>query len=151
MRVESLAVFAVYTIFPKTKSAPSYGTMDHLAILLQAIEGFFHPSNFGTWTPSLSRFIQTLSFNFLERIRIESRQDSKIPQELRIDDDIKNRFVLLLRPLVYVAMFGKDQMSIMMIHGALKNLSWIAPQLIFPGLLDRIYPSLETLSEVKNL
>jgi hypothetical protein len=149
MRIESLSLLIVNTIYPAgTHLAPEYNTLDQLAILLQAIESFFHPSNSGRWTPTICRFIQTLTFNFLERLRLEERPDCKTPQELRITQELRDKFVMLIRPLAFVAMFGKDSLSVMMIHGTLKNLSWISPELMFPGLLDRIYPALETLTEV---
>jgi len=47
-------------------------------------------------------------------------------------------------------MFGKDQTAISNAHGALKYLAWIEPNLIFPGFLSRVYPALETLTEVKG-
>lgn len=32
--------------------------LDSLATLTQATEGFFHPSNYGSWAVSLSRFLR---------------------------------------------------------------------------------------------
>jgi proteasome activator subunit 4 len=78
---------------------------------------------------------------------LENKEDCDIPPELRITDGMKTSFVLVIRPLVYMAMFGKDTVAVMSIQSALKNLSWIEPSLVVPGLLDRVYPSLESLSE----
>ena len=153
-RIEALARFFIYTLAPGS----TLNTLDHLLNLLQAIESFFHPSNAGKWSYSICRFLQNLSTEYLRRLRLgnsfcslsfsEQKEDCKTPMELRLDGDIKNSFVSALKPLAFMGMFGKEPMSVMAIHGTLKNLAWIAPDLVLPGLLDRIYPSLESLTEV---
>ncbi|CAG8768054.1 5872_t:CDS:2, partial [Cetraspora pellucida] len=47
----------------------------------------------------------------------------------------------------FLSMFGKDPLSVGSSQAALKYLAWLEPSLIFPGLLGRVYPSLETLTE----
>lgn len=41
--------------------------LDSLSKFIQATESFFHPSNSGMWTPSLTRFIDFLASEFLRR------------------------------------------------------------------------------------
>ena len=45
-------------------------------------------------------------------------------------------------------MFGKDPRAVTAAHVAIPCLAWIDPETIFPALLSRVYPSLETLLEV---
>ena len=46
-----------------------------------------------------------------------------------------------------MAMFGKDAGSTLTIHDTHKHLAWIEPNTVFPGLLERIYSSLESVTE----
>lgn len=152
--LESLARFTIYTIYPSQTTTTSgtvrKPTLDHLLTLLRATETFFHPSNHGKWTYKLCRFLQNLSLFFLERWRLEhgSNGDSKTPPANRLTADIRLSFVEAIKPLLFMALFGKDPLAVLAIQGALKNCAWLVPEAIFPGLLDRIYPSLESLTEV---
>lgn len=73
--------------------------------------------------------------------------DCITPIEARLTLKENERFVLLLKPLVLMSMFSKDNSSVVSTHSTIKNLAWIAPDLILPPLLERIYPSLESLTE----
>ena len=73
--------------------------------------------------------------------------DCNISQENRLTRDDHEAFVNALRPLALMSMFSKDSSAINATHLTLKNLAWIDPELILPPLLDRIYPSLESLTE----
>ena len=55
--------------------------------------------------------------------------------------------MLIMRPVLYLSMFGKDQFILSASLASLRYLAWLEPSLIFPGLLERVYPSLETLTE----
>ncbi|KAJ3037851.1 hypothetical protein HDV00_001266 [Rhizophlyctis rosea] len=149
--IEAFAKFIVYTIYPPSVangglSYPSR-SMEHLATMIRSIESYFHPSNSGRWTYQLARFIQVLSSEFLRRLRKEEQPDCKTPGNLRITRAQSEEFVLTIRGVALSAMFGKDQIAVLSIHGALKCLAWIQPKLIIPALLERIYPALETLTE----
>lgn len=61
--------------------------------------------------------------------------------------ELRKAFVYTIRPVVFLSLFGKDQYSVSASQSALKSLVWLEPDLVFPGLLERIYPSLETLTE----
>ncbi|RKO86253.1 hypothetical protein BDK51DRAFT_30739, partial [Blyttiomyces helicus] len=152
-KVESFAQFIVYTIYPVNGDSvsdlpvPATNTLQHLRDLLQAVENYFHPSNSGAWNRSLARLISKLASEFFKRFRDEASPECKTPAHLKLTREINREFVLILRPVTYLAMFGKDALAIYSAHLALKYLAWIEPSLIFPGLLDRIYPALETVNE----
>lgn len=78
---------------------------------------------------------------------IEKMLDCTTPVDHRLTMEENTRFVNFLKPLVLMSMFSKDNTSVVTTHATLKNLAWIAPDLILPPLLDRIYPSLESLTE----
>ncbi|KAG2196811.1 hypothetical protein INT47_002738 [Mucor saturninus] len=144
-KFKSLARFIVYTIIPDTNNS-SY-SLDLLSEMIQATELYYHPSNHGQWSYFLTSFARHLSSEFLKRWREELEPDCKTPKERRLTPEIRHKFVMILRPVTYLSMFGKDQYTVGASQFTLKFLSWLEPGLIFPGLLERIYPSLETLTE----
>ncbi|KAI9102563.1 hypothetical protein DFS34DRAFT_609661 [Phlyctochytrium arcticum] len=138
---------SVNTTFAMSDYQPPIKTMDYLAEFIQAVESYFHPSNQGRWTYMLTRLVQNLSVEFLRRLRLEADPDCQTPPALRISPAMRQRFVEILRPVCYLAMFSKNPHSVNCTHNALKQLAWIHPDSVLPGLLERIYPALETLTE----
>lgn len=62
------ARFIVYTIFPPSgNNKKEESILTYLGNMIQAIESFYHPSNFGRWTFSIVRFLQFLGWEFLKR------------------------------------------------------------------------------------
>ena len=146
-KVESFAKFVVFTIFPSSCSpSVSAKSLEYLEVLIQAIEGFFHPSNSGRWTQRICKFLQALALEMMKRIDIESKNISE-SSKFAITAEIRRRFVTVLRPVVYLALFGKDSSAVLSILHCLKYLAWIDPDAILPGLLARVYPALETVTE----
>lgn len=122
-------------------------TLSLLSDMIQATELYFHPSNHGPWSYLLTAFARHLASEFLKRWREEEEEDCTTPQHRRLTLELRKEFVLILRPVTYLSMFGKDQYTVGASQSTLKYLSWLEPSLIFPGLLERIFPSLETLTE----
>ncbi|KAI9321667.1 hypothetical protein BX666DRAFT_1850314 [Dichotomocladium elegans] len=145
-RYKSLARFIVYTIIPEDGGSNSY-VMSLLEDLVQATELYYHPSNYGLWSFYLTIFTHHLSEGFLRRWKEEEDPDCKTPPERRLTLEMRKRFVLTIRPLTYLSIFAKDSFIVRTTQKTLKYLCWLEPQLIFPGILERIYPSLETLTE----
>lgn len=146
-KFKSLARFIVYTIMPDQQKGSSSYTLDLLSDMIQATELYYHPSNHGQWSYSLTAFARHLASEFLKRWREEQEPDCTTPQQRRLTEKLRKEFVLMLRPVTYLSMFGKDQYTVGASQSTIKFLSWLEPGLIFPGLLERIYPSLETLTE----
>ncbi|TPX58023.1 hypothetical protein PhCBS80983_g03421 [Powellomyces hirtus] len=145
--VDPFAAFVVWAMVPVEVDEANTRILKHLGDLIQAVETYFHPSNAGRWSYMLARFLQMLSYHFLRRIRQEDAKDCKTPPQYRITPAMRVEFVTTLRPVVYLSLFGKDAASVNCIHNTLKYLAWIEPTLILPGLLERIYPALESLTE----
>ncbi|KAH6565148.1 hypothetical protein BASA60_010024 [Batrachochytrium salamandrivorans] len=147
--VEYFSKFIVYTIFPSQPGCDRYSTMtlEHLEMLIQAISGFCHPSNTGKWSFPISNFIKQLSQDFLSRCELENKSGSKIPEHYKLNVEIKRRFVVILRDIVFLGMFGKDSRAVAYSNITFKYLSWIDPASTFPGLLERVFPALESLNE----
>jgi proteasome activator subunit 4 len=47
--------------------------LDALAKLVQATESYYHPSNWGSWSPFLARFLQNITWEFLKRWKVRNR------------------------------------------------------------------------------
>ncbi|KAF7723510.1 hypothetical protein EC973_001885 [Apophysomyces ossiformis] len=148
-KFRALARFMVYTMVPERKEdgTETCFTLSLLADLIQASELYFHPSNHGSWSYPLILFVKNLSSLFLRRWREEQEEDCQTPYERRLTPALRKEFVLILRPVAYLSMFGKDHYTLGASQVTLKYLSWIEPSVMLPGLLERVYPSLETLTE----
>ncbi|KAF9396493.1 hypothetical protein CPC16_001175 [Podila verticillata] len=148
MRMTSFVTFIVNTINPVAEEQnPKSSSLAHLRDLIQATESFFHPSNSGPWSYALALFLQALAWYYLKRVKDEENPDCKTPQELRLTQELNDKFVETIKGVTFLAMFSKDQRAIAQTHMTLRYLAWIAPKLVIPGVLERAYPSLESLTE----
>lgn len=78
---------------------------------------------------------------------VEKLPKCKTPQEYRLTTELNKRFVETVRGVTYQLMFSKDQRAVATNQKTLRYLAWIEPGLIIPGVLERAYPSLESLTE----
>ncbi|KAG0174459.1 hypothetical protein DFQ30_004302 [Apophysomyces sp. BC1015] len=148
-KFRALARFIVYTMVPEQKEdgTETCYTLSLLADLIQAVELYCHPSNHGAWAYVLTSFAKHLASTFLKRWGEEQEEDCQLPRERRLTPALRKEFVQIIRPVAYLSMFGKDQYTVGASQSTMKYLSWLEPSLILPGLLERVYPSLETLTE----
>ncbi|KAG0355172.1 hypothetical protein BGZ54_001264, partial [Gamsiella multidivaricata] len=148
MRMISFVMFIVNTISPiSEKENPKSSSLAHLNDLIQATESFFHPSNSGQWSYVLALFLHSLSWDYLKRVKEEEDPKCMTPQELRLTPELNNKFVEAVKGVTFLMMFSKDQRAVAQTNMTLRHLAWIAPRLIIPGVLERAYPSLESLTE----
>lgn len=160
------AEFVVFTIYPadcRIEDAET-STFAYLVNLIRVVEDFYHPSNSGRWSNSLIVFLHYLMISLHDRADRErysrerpeaaSSADNRIFYELpyaeshHLDRSMIRRIILLVRKPLFMALFSKDQRSVMTVCSALNHIAWMEPDLILPGILEKVYPSLETHSEV---
>ncbi|KAI0400258.1 hypothetical protein F4802DRAFT_501809 [Xylaria palmicola] len=122
--------------------------MNSLEGLMESVDTFFHPSNHGSWTRMLSQLTYYLSELFVSRWCKEQNGEQDTPADRRINTDLKRRFVLCLREVTFMGLYGKGTSVTSMYFGALQNLTFLEPDLMLPGALQRFYPSLQGLVEV---
>lgn len=146
-RFAHLARFMIYTIIPDQENKDTSYALSLLSDFIQATELYFHPSNNGMWCIWLTFFVRYLTNTFLSRWKEEQKEDCTTPPHRRLTPGIRREFVLTLRSVLYISMFGKETAVVTLSQASIKSLAWLEPSLIFPGLLERIYPSLETLTE----
>ncbi|KAJ6604293.1 hypothetical protein DFH09DRAFT_1300536 [Mycena vulgaris] len=121
--------------------------LDTLDRLITSTESFFHPSNSGPYTISLTSFLQYLAAFFCQRMREEEQESCITPAGQRLTPAIRRAFVTILRTPSLLAMFSKDQMSMACAQSTLRALAMLEPGLIMPELLDRAYSGLEVVNE----
>lgn len=149
------ARWIVYSLSPycleETKddnSSVASNILTGLEGFLESIDTFFHPSNQGAWTGFLAQFTHHLADVFVKRYNREQSGELDIPADRRITPDLKRRFVLALRDVTFMGLFGKSQKISNYYYVTLQCLSYLEPSLILPGALQRFYPSLQGLVEV---
>lgn len=121
--------------------------LDSLDKLITSTESYFHPSNSGHWTFTLTNLLQRLTVEFADRWLEEQQPSCKTPVAHRLTPSLRRAFVNVLRTPALLAMFSKDSFSISMAQGALRTMALLEPTLIMPELLERAYGGLEVVNE----
>ncbi|KAL3489336.1 hypothetical protein BJX62DRAFT_155398 [Aspergillus germanicus] len=116
--------------------------------LIQAVETFFHPSNSGSWTKTLAQLVYYLTDFFVMRWNREQSGEMEVPEERRLNEPLKRRFVLCMRDVIFMGIYSKSATAMSFSLSTLQGLAFLEPHLILPGALQRIYPSLQGLVEV---
>lgn len=123
-------------------------SLHQLEGLIQGIETFFHPSNSGSWTKGLSQLVYYLADFFVMRWNREQSGEYDIPESRKLTPELKRRFVLCLREVVFMGIYAKSGTAMNYSLSTLQNLAILEPTLILPGALQRIYPAMQGLVEV---
>ncbi|KAI0702460.1 hypothetical protein BC835DRAFT_1411015 [Cytidiella melzeri] len=124
--------------------------LDSLAKLIASTEGFFHPTNSGSWTNDLSAFVKYIVADFSKRWHEEQKADCKTPPHRRLTRQMKRELVKRLRTVCFLAMFSQDSSTVSNIQSALKSMSILEPDLILHPILERAVPALEALIETQR-
>ncbi|KAJ4417512.1 Proteasome activator BLM10 [Neurospora sp. IMI 360204] len=142
-----VARWIVHSISPLCLEQSS-SIMSNLEGLMESIDTFFHPSNQGAWSMFLAQLTFFLTDIFVSRWNREQSGELGIPADRRINDDLKKRFVLSLREVTFMGLFAKSSKVVNYYYTALQGLTYLEPDLMLPGALQRFYPSLQGLVEV---
>lgn len=124
--------------------------LDSLVKFVASTEGFFHPSNSGSWTNDLSAFLKYIVFDFNKRWHEEEQPDCKTPKHRRLTRNMRRELVKSLRTVCLLAMFSQDNTTVSNIQSALKSMSVMEPDLILGPILERAFPALESLVETQR-
>jgi proteasome activator subunit 4 len=142
-----IARWIVMSLSPDCLDKPD-SILSNLEGLIQAVETFFHPSNAGSWTKLLSQLVYYLADFFVMRWNRERSGEIEVPEHRKLNDAVKRRFVLCLRDVIFMGIYSKSGTAMNFSLSTLQNLAYLEPQLIIPGALQRIYPSMQGLVEV---
>lgn len=123
--------------------------MTALERLFKSVESYFHPSNYGNWTDKLSSSLMYLPLGLVARLQLERFRPKdwmpEIPKEACLSEAVIKRFVVAFKPLAFLNLFSKSTPDEAVI--AIQHLALLAPEEIFPDLLEKFYSSVETLTE----
>ncbi len=145
----SIARWIVMSISPQCLEATNGKSVLHqLEALLQGVETFFHPSNSGTWTKPIAQLVYYLADFFVMRWNREQSGEYDIPEDRKLNAEVKRRFVLCMRDVVFMGIYAKSGTAMNYSLSTLQSLASLEPTLILPGALQRIYPAMQGLVEV---
>ncbi|KAF9887984.1 hypothetical protein FE257_009373 [Aspergillus nanangensis] len=142
-----IARWVVMSLSPACLEAEE-SILTRLEGLIQAVETFYHPSNSGSWTRTLSQLVYYLTDFFVMRWNREQSGEMYVPAGRRLTEELKRRFVICLRDVVFMGIYAKSGTAMSFSLSTLQGLAFLEPHLILPGALQRIYPSLQGLVEV---
>ena len=142
-----IARWVVMSLSPACLDGPD-SILSRLEGLIQAIETFFHPSNSGAWTKHLSQLVYYLADFFVMRWNRERSGETPIPEGRRLTQPLRQRFVRCLRDVIFMGIYAKSGTAMSFSLSTLSRLAHMEPNLIIPGALQRIYPSMQGLVEV---
>lgn len=145
----SIARWIVMSISPQCLNVTDGKSILHqLEALIQGIETFFHPSNAGSWTKPLSQLVYYLADFFVMRWNREQSGEYDVPEDRKLNSEVKRRFVLCLKDVVFMGIYAKSGTAMNYSLSTLQSLAFLEPTLILPGALQRIYPAMQGLVEV---
>jgi proteasome activator subunit 4 len=143
----SIARWIAMSLSPACLDKPG-SILANLEGMMESIDTFFHPSNQGAWTEMLAQIVFHMVDFFVMRLNREESGELDTPKERRINGELKRRFVLSLREVLFMGLFSKRPKSLNYFFGTIQGLAYLEPHLILPGALQRFYPSLQGLVEV---
>ncbi|KAI9814616.1 MAG: hypothetical protein M1827_003172 [Pycnora praestabilis] len=142
-----IARWIVMSLSPACLDKPD-SILANLEALIQAVETFFHPSNNGSWTKTLAQLVYYLADFFIMRWNREKSGEMEVPEDRKLNDELRRRFVLCLREVIFMGIYAKSGTAMNFSLSTLQSLAYLEPSLILPGALQRIYPSMQGLVEV---
>ena len=81
----------------------------------------------------LSQLVYHLVDFFVMRWNKEKSGELDTPVERRLNDALKNRFVLCLREVTFMGIFAKSSRSLNYFLSALQGLTYLEPSVMLPG------------------
>lgn len=113
------------------------------------IESYLHPANSGKWVNELSQLLLQIPKQFFNRLIAERYRKTSwerpIPESEKLTEECITAFVECMKPVAFRAMYSRistNDVSIL-----LKHLADLRPELIIPGIIERVYSTLDSLTE----
>ncbi|KAL3286253.1 hypothetical protein HHI36_000763 [Cryptolaemus montrouzieri] len=146
--VSAVAVWIVSTLNHKTETS-----FDYLEKFMHMIRSFLYSANMGRWSSKLKELINKLSFYFVGRVYFERYRpkswEKEVPEDFKLSDADIDRFVVILKPCLELAMFSRRISSD--VNYTFQHLASLRPHLIIPMTLEKLYASLDSLTEPHRL
>ncbi|XP_055545788.1 proteasome activator complex subunit 4A-like isoform X2 [Wyeomyia smithii] len=140
---QSIAIWIVSVLGPRS-SAQQY-----LGKFMATIESYLHPANMGKWVSMLGEILVQLPKYFFDRLILERYRKHPyrrpIPESHKLTEDCITAFVECLKPVAFQAMYSR--MNPQDVGKIFQHLADLRPELIIPTIIDRVYASLDSLTE----
>lgn len=140
---ESSAGFIVSVLGPKSDG------MRYFKNLMSMIETYIHPANVGKWSRTISELLLWLIKLFHERLISERYKihpwRRQVPDEYKLRDEDVTEFVKVFQPVAFQAMYSR--LSFIDVGKMLKGLADLRPELILPGILERVFDTVDSITE----
>lgn len=140
---DATATWIVSVLGPKTDA------MKYLRSFMATIESYLHPANSGKWVRTIAELLAQLVKYFHDRLISEKYK--KHPWKRQIPDDYKLReaditeFVEVFKPVAFQAMYSRIGTND--ISRVFKGLADLRPELVLPGILDRVFTTIDSITE----
>jgi proteasome activator subunit 4 len=140
---DASATWIVSVLGPKTDA------MKYLRSFMSTIESYLHPANSGKWVRTISELLAQLVKYFHDRLISEKYK--KHPWKPPVPDDYKLReqditdFVEIFKPVAFQAMYSRIGSND--IGKVFKALADMRPELVLPGILDRVFTTIDSITE----
>uniref|UniRef100_A0A1B0D4X7 Uncharacterized protein n=1 Tax=Phlebotomus papatasi TaxID=29031 RepID=A0A1B0D4X7_PHLPP len=143
----SVSMWIVSILGPKSTG------QKYLDKFMGTIESYLHPANSGKWVHYLSDILVQLVKYFEGRLISERyRKPSwmrKVPEEHRLTEDCVTAFVVSMKPVAFQMMYSRVGSND--VGKVFKLLADLRPELIIPGVIERVYATLDSLTEPHKL
>lgn len=145
--------FFIFSSFPLVWIAsilsPKSSAQHQLSKFLGAIESYLHPANSGKWVGAISEIVVQLPKYLFDRLVYERYKPhpwkKRTPEEHRLTENCLTLFVESYKPIALQAMYSR--MSAIDTGKIFKHLADLRPELIIPDVIDRVYATLDSLTE----
>ena len=126
-------------------------TQRYLDQLFKALESYYHPANFGGHMYKLMTFLIRVTQTFVKRVHRERYAKPKwgnvVAEDCKLTDQDIESFVRGIQPVILNAMYSNSILT----TGPLQCLATLAPHIVIPPLIERLYGAFDTLTEPHKL
>nr|XP_029734187.1 proteasome activator complex subunit 4B isoform X2 [Aedes albopictus] len=140
---QSIAIWIVSVLGPKS-SAQQY-----LNKFMATIESYLHPANMGKWVSMLGEILIQLPKYFFDRLILERYRKhpyrKPIAESHKLTEECITAFVECMKPVAFQAMYSR--INPQDVGKIFQHLADLRPELIIPSIIDRVYASLDSLTE----
>lgn len=133
-----------------------YGSAQaHFDTMIEYLEQYYHPSNGGSWTGPLQRFLRLLVFYFMKRLENEHRESTSSKRVVECKDFLshteRTAFVTTMMKLIDRGQYSKNGALAWTAASAASRLSYVEPSLVLPMVVSRFQTALETVTATHQL
>lgn len=129
--------------------SPTGSCQSHLRQFLGTIESYLHPANTGKWQNAIADIIVQIPKYFENRLIRERYRTHAwkrpIPDEFKLTEKCITEFVEGFRPIAFQAIYSR--VGALNVSRIFKLLAELRPELIIPGVIERVYSTLDSLTE----